>query len=101
MERNGRTDSWLGLLRIAWPVLLVSGTMLYHLGGRLESPEQKKQRIQAEMTPLSNKLHQACQDLKDVELQLEKHRGLGGHVRMDERMKSVERRLDRLDANGT
>ena len=78
-------------------MLLVAGTMLYHLGGRLETPAVKEERIKRIVQPIRDDVKDLQQRIGQLNGQHQTHERQDGHYAMIERVNALLRRLDKLE----
>jgi len=88
---NGKKVEWSGYIRATWAILAFILAASFYLGGRLESPAQKERRTEALIKPHEAWIRVLEKDVEQLKAHVEFHRRLGGHDRMEEKMKSVER----------
>ena len=79
---NGKLD-WMGFVRTTWPIVVAVIGLAFWIGGRMESPEQKSERIRLQIEPLVLKIEALTKAM-------EKHTDLGWHGKMGERMSTIE-----------
>ena len=90
---------WFRYLRDSWPILVVLGTSLLFLGGRLEDDSQKTQRIRREVSPTEERARRNENGIRDIQERLRLHRDEDGHKTMIERVRALERRVQQLESS--
>lgn len=70
---------------------------LLWFGGRLESPQEKNNRIERYVLPITREAERNREEISLLERRFENHSDLGGHAVMESRMSSMERRLNELE----
>lgn len=106
--KNG-TRHWIyDSVRTVWPIAVGLVFVALYFGTRLESPEQKTQRINLILEPFVVRLagvekmeEQRHEDHRDLVKAVRDHEKIGGHAVMEQRMAQVEATLtsitDRLE----
>ena len=63
-NKNGRTTvDWLAYLRTGWPMAVALALVSFYLGGRLETPAEKQERIDRAIFPILERLDHLPPDL--------------------------------------
>ena len=80
---NGRGPDWFALIRNGLGILAVIVGVIFFIGQRMETPEQKQHRIDKTLAPIKVTLDHISDDVA-------RHIDLGGHDAMEVRMAVVE-----------
>jgi hypothetical protein len=90
-KKNG-TFEWLLAVsqRLVWPVMAAMVMVAFWMGGRVETPQDKQERIDRSLAPMGRQLEEVRQDVRF-------HVSTGGHAAMDQRVISIERRMEVME----
>lgn len=82
--------NWISLLAFTWVVGAAAVGLAFYLGGRLETPAEKQERIDRATDPL-------LVDLAELQRSIDRHWLLGGHAVMESRMKAIESSIEAVN----
>jgi hypothetical protein len=88
---NGNGKRWYEWgFRLAWAIIAAAVMVAFFMGGRMETPQDKQERIDRSLAPMSRQLEELRQDVRF-------HISTGGHAAMDQRVISIERRMEVME----
>lgn len=96
---NGRLSAWTALVTLILSVVSTIVLVSFILGGRVQTPEQKRRLIHDEIAPLIERISSVERMSIENHEDVKSHLGLAGHQTMDSRMGAVEQDLTEIKAD--